>query len=126
MSDIQVGDSATLEFVVTDEDTAVALGSGDVPVLATPRAVAWAEAATCAAIAARLEPNETTVGTRIGVDHTASSHVGETVVATAIVATVDRRRAVFDVTLVNTDGRTALRGTVERLALDRARFTGAE
>ena len=48
------GDSATLEFTVTEDDTAVALGSGDLPVLATPRLLAWCEAATCAAVEAAL------------------------------------------------------------------------
>ena len=37
---------ATLTFDVTDEDTARALGSGDVEVLATPRLLAWCEATT--------------------------------------------------------------------------------
>lgn len=65
MSDIQVGDSATREFVVGDEDTATALGSGDVSVLGTPRAIAWAESVTVAAVAERLDDNETTVGSRV-------------------------------------------------------------
>ncbi len=41
--------TATLSFTVTDDDTAAALGSGSLPVLATPRLLAWCEAATCAA-----------------------------------------------------------------------------
>ena len=122
MSDIQVGDSATLEFVVGDPDTATALGSGDVAVLATPRAIAWAEAATLAAVADRLEPGETTVGSKVGVEHAAASQVGATVVATALVAEVDRRRVLFEVTLVNPDGRTAMSGTVHRVVVDREQF----
>jgi predicted thioesterase len=39
---------------VTDNDTAAALGSGDVPVLATPRLIAWMEAATVRAVTAFL------------------------------------------------------------------------
>ncbi|MFN8126549.1 MAG: hotdog domain-containing protein [Candidatus Nanopelagicales bacterium] len=122
MSDIQVGDTATLEQVVTRSDTADSLGSGDVAVLATPRAIAWAEAATCAAVADRLEPQETTVGSAIGVEHSAPTRIGETVVVTAVVAQVDRRRVLFDVTLVNPDGVTALSGTVTRVVVDRDQF----
>ncbi len=124
MSDIQVGDTATLEFVVDASDTALALGSGDVSVLATPRAIAWAEAATCAAVTERLEPAETTVGSAIGIEHRAPTQVGDVVVATAVVAEVDRSRALFDVTLVNPDGAIALTGTVTRVVVDRARFSG--
>lgn len=125
MSDIQVGDSATREFMVGDEDTATALGSGDVPVLATPRAIAWAESVTVAAVAERLEDSETTVGSRVCVEHVLASQVGETVVATALVAEVDRRRVQFEVTLVNRDGRTALSGSVQRVVVDRAGFLAA-
>jgi fluoroacetyl-CoA thioesterase len=122
MSDIQVGDTATLEQVVTQADTALAMGSGDVPVLATPRAIAWAEAATCAAVAERLQPGETTVGSAIGIEHRAPTRVGEVVVVTAVVAEFDRGRALLDVTLVNPDGAIALTGTVTRVVVDRARF----
>ena len=122
MSDIQVDDSATREFVVGDEDTATALGSGDVPVLGTPRAIAWAESVTVAAVAERLDDSETTVGSRVCVEHVLASQVGETVVATALVAEVDRRRVQFEVTLVNPDGRTALSGSVQRVVVDREQF----
>jgi len=50
---------------VTDADTAAALGSGDVPVLGTPRLVAWLEAATVRAAVGLLKPGQTTVGTAI-------------------------------------------------------------
>ena len=46
---------ATLTFTVTDADTAEAVGSGSLPVLGTPRLLAWCEAATCAAIDPTLE-----------------------------------------------------------------------
>lgn len=124
MSDIQVGDSATLEFVVGPEDTAVALGSGDVDVLATPRGIAWVEAATCAAVAERLQPGETTVGVRVVVDHVKPSRVDDTVVVTAVVALTERRRCVFDVALVNLDGSTALSGVIDRMVVDKAEFGG--
>jgi len=54
---------------VTDADTAVALGSGDVPVLGTPRLIAWMEAATVRAAAGVLDPGQTTVGTAIRIEH---------------------------------------------------------
>lgn len=122
MSDVEVGDSATCEFEVLGSDTAIAQGSGDVSVLGTPRAIAFVEAASVAAVAARLGGGETTVGSRVSVEHCAPSRVGDTVVATALVSDVKRRRITFDVTLVNPDGVTALSGTVQRVCVEREAF----
>ena len=66
---MDIGSSASLELRVTEADTAVAVGSGDLPVLGTPRLVAWLEAATCAVLAEHLTPGSTTVGTRVDVEH---------------------------------------------------------
>ena len=68
---------------MTEADTARALGSGDVDVLGTPRALALAEAATVRAAAASLTPGQTTVGTHVELDHLAPSPVGATVRAEA-------------------------------------------
>lgn len=122
MSEVEVGDSATREFQVSESDTAIAQGSGDVPVLGTPRAIAFVEAASVAAVEARLEPGETTVGSNVNVQHCSPSRVGDTVMATAVVAQVERRRITFDVTVVNPDGRTALTGTLDRIRVDRDGF----
>lgn len=122
MADINVGDRAQLQFTVTDADTAIALGSGDVHVLATPRLIAWAEATTVAAVVAALDPSETTVGMRVCVDHLAATAVGETVTATAEVIEVDRRRIEFAVDATDSDGTQALKGTITRLRVDRGRF----
>jgi predicted thioesterase len=59
-----------LAFTIEDQDTAAALGSGTLPVLGTPRLLAWCETATCAAIAPDLAEGETSVGTRVELEHT--------------------------------------------------------
>ena len=69
------GDS---ERTVSEDDTAEAVGSGSLPVLGTPRLLAWCEAATCAAVAPCLDAGQTTVGTRISIEHLAPSPVGPT------------------------------------------------
>ena len=61
---------------VTDADTAAALGSGEVPVLATPRLIAWMEAATVRAAAAFLATGQTTVGTAIRIEHRRATSPG--------------------------------------------------
>jgi fluoroacetyl-CoA thioesterase len=115
------GLTAKVELTVTDADTAQALGSGDVPVLGTPRAVALAEAATVAATTRSLSPGQTTVGVRVELDHKAATPIGRRVVAEAQLTTVEGRSLVFDV--VVREGQTvAAEGRVWRVLVDRQRF----
>jgi predicted thioesterase len=123
---MQTGDAATLEFTVTDEDTAVVLGSGDLAVLGTPRLLAWCEAATCAAVDTSLSDDQSSVGTRIQLDHTGASPVGATVAVTASVAYVDGRLVRFEVVARQRqdDGgeKVVGHGEVTRVVVDRERF----
>jgi fluoroacetyl-CoA thioesterase len=112
---------ARVELTVTDADTAQSLGSGDVPVLATPRVLMLAEAATVAATARQMPGGVTTVGTRAEVEHRAPTPVGRTVVATATLATMDGHKLIFDVTVRDGDA-TVAEVRVERALLDRQRF----
>jgi fluoroacetyl-CoA thioesterase len=121
---IQPGLRATVETTVGAADTAVAIGSGEVEVLGTPRVLALVEAATVAAVAGRLDPASTTVGSRVELDHLAPTPVGAAVRAEAVLAEVTGRRLGFTVT-VSQDGRPVARGTVVRVLVDRARFAAA-
>ncbi len=56
------GRSASLTFEVEEGDTALAIGSGDVPVLATPRVIALAERASIEAVGNALDEGTTMVG----------------------------------------------------------------
>ena len=115
------GLSARVQLTVTDADTAQALGSGDVPVLGTPRVLALAEAATVAATVARLETGMSTVGVRVELDHKAAVPVGDAVVADATLTKVDGRRLLFEIMVRN--GQTVVaQGRVERVVVDRHRF----
>jgi predicted thioesterase len=105
---------------VTAADTARAVGSGDLDVLATPVLIAWCEAATCAAL--DLAPDQTSVGIRIQIAHLAASAIGTEVTATAEVEVVDDRRARFSVSASDASGTEVARGTVERALVDRERF----
>ncbi len=87
----------TLQFTVTDDDTAVALGSGDVPVLATPRLLAWVEAATVAAATVELDPSSTSVGAEVWLRHRRPSPVGSVVEVTVTSVGEQDRGLAFDV-----------------------------
>ena len=119
--ELRPGLAARVELTVAEADTAAALGSGDVPVLGTPRVLALAEAATVAATAAALPAGSTTVGTRVELTHLAASAVGRTVVAEAILSDVDGRRLGFTVSVRDGDD-VAAHGRVERVIVDREAF----
>ena len=116
------GRRAGITMVVGMEDTAAALGSGDVPVLGTPRLLALAEAATVRAAAGVLAPGQTPVGTSVRLEHTAASPVGMRVTVTAELTAVDGRRLTFAVEAVDAHGTVAGLGTIERVVVDRAGF----
>lgn len=115
------GLAARVELTVTDADTAQALGSGDVPVLGTPRVIALAEAATVAATTRWLPSGQTTVGVRVEVDHKAASAIGRRVIVEATLTTVDGNKLGFDV-IVRDGDVVAAEGRVLRLVVDRQKF----
>jgi fluoroacetyl-CoA thioesterase len=100
---------------------AVALGSGEVPVLATPRVLALAEQATVAAVAGALEAGATTVGTRVQLDHLAPSPVGVEVEVVAVLERVTGRRLEFAMR-VSDGGRPVASGLITRVVVDTAAF----
>ena len=121
---------ASLRIVVADVDTAAAMGSGDVPVLATPRMLALAEAASMAAITPSLEPGMTSVGTWVAMEHKRASPIGAEVEVEAELTEVEGRRLVFKFIARQMrpdgapDGEDTVvgAGTVERVLVDRDRF----
>lgn len=119
------GARATIERPVESADTAAVVGSGDLPVLATPIVVALMEEAACAAIAGALPDGSTTVGIHLDVRHTAPSPVGAVIRATATLTEVDGRRLAFEVSAEHerASGVTEVaRGTHARVIVDRSTF----
>lgn len=122
-SAITTGLTTTLSFTVAAEDTAAAVGSGDLPVLGTPRVLAWLESATCAAVADALPQGSTTVGTRVSLQHLAASPVGARIAAQATVLFVDGRLLRFEVAATDVDSGTLLaHGEITRVVVDTGRF----
>jgi fluoroacetyl-CoA thioesterase len=115
----------TLAFTVDDDDTAEALGSGTLPVLGTPLLLAWCEAATCAAIEPDLGVGETSVGTRMTLEHTRGSRVGVRLEVTASRVFHDGRLHRFGVLVRETGGGPVVAtGEVTRVVVDTERFLG--
>ena len=112
-----------MRYEVTDADTAACVGSGDVPVLATPRLIAWLEAATVQAAAAFTGPGQTTVGTAVRIEHKRATKVGGTVEVSAdSPAAPAGRRLTFVVQAVDGSGRVVAAGEIDRVIVDREQF----
>jgi fluoroacetyl-CoA thioesterase len=112
---------AEVEMVVGEGDTARALRSGTVDVLATPRLIALCEEASCRAIAPALPEGSTTVGMKVRVDHLQPSAVGDRVVAEATLSRVEGRRLTFTVSASDGRGLVAV-GKVLRIVVNLERF----
>ena len=106
---------------MTDAVTAIAMGSGDMPVLATPAMMALMENAAMLAVAPHLPEGCTTVGGHISASHLKPTPVGETVTATATVIRVEGKKIEFK--LKARCGDTLLgEGTHLRFIVDREKF----
>ncbi len=112
-----------MQHRVTDDDTAIAVGSGDVPVLATPRLIAWMEAATVAAAEEYLQPGQTSVGTTIGIEHDRATPVGGVIDVVAETEEGPVERVItFVVEASDGTGEVVASGEIERTVVDREHF----
>lgn len=111
-----------MRYQVTEADTASALGSGDVPVLATPRLIAWLEAATVQSAAPLLRTSQTTVGTAVRVDHRRATRVGGWVEVSAEPSATAGDRLTFSVRATDDSGKLVAEGEIDRAVVDREQF----
>ena len=118
------GLSHTSHLVVSQSDSALYQGSGDMEVLATPRLVALMENAAMLAVAPALAPGETSVGGQISVAHLKPSAVGTEVSATAVLTQVEGRKLTFTLSASEGDKRIG-EGTHIRFIVNREKFLGS-
>lgn len=118
---LQPGLSGAAQTVVTSGNTALALGSGQVSVFATPALVALLEQAAVDALSTALASGQTSVGVRIDVQHLAATPPGMTVRAQATLLAIDGRRLSFAVT-AHDDAEQVAQGVHERVIVDKQRF----
>jgi fluoroacetyl-CoA thioesterase len=118
---VTIGVCGQASLVVTESDTALALGTGEVAVLATPRLVQLCEQATLVALGPRLAHGKTTVVLRIEFTHLSPVSVGSEVVATATLERSEGRRLLFSTTVTDACGLVAA-GKVTRVLVETAPF----
>ena len=118
---LEVGLKHTSELIVSDVLTAIQMGSGDMPVLATPAMMALMENAAMLAVADELPEGCTTVGGHIESSHLKPSKIGDKVTATAEVTKVDGKKIEFKVSAYFGEALLG-EGTHLRFIVDRKRF----
>ena len=121
MRTVTVGSRRQVAIPTTVAHTASAAGNPGVHVVSTTSLILFLEMAAHELIVPAFEPGEGSVGTKVDIEHLAACKAGATVVAEAIVATVDGRRIVFDVAARAGD-RLLMRGRHERVIVDLDRF----
>ena len=115
---MKTGDTYTLKYVVTDTDTAEAIGSGGLPVYATPAMICLMEKT---AYLAAAEAGLQTVGTKVNISHLRACKAGTAVECTAEVTEVEGRRIMFSVKVSDNNGLIG-EGMHERFSIDPERF----
>jgi fluoroacetyl-CoA thioesterase len=101
---LEPGLGGKASLVVSDSDTAREMGSGSVPVLATPRLIALCEEASCRALDGVFDESKTSVGVRVQFDHLAPVRPGTEVTAEAVLERVEGRRLTFTVSASDAAG----------------------
>ena len=121
MDALSIGLKGLAETLVTEENTAAAMGSGLLPVYATPAMLALMEKAAADSVQPFLPEGQGTVGTRLSVSHLAATPIGLTVRAESELIAVDRRKLRFSVRAWAGDELIG-EGEHERFIIDNARF----
>jgi putative PIN family toxin of toxin-antitoxin system len=121
MSTIPLGAQGSAQVTVTEAHTAQTMGSGSLPVFATPAMIALMEAAAVNALASHLNADETSVGIALSITHTAATGLGAEVQASAEVVSVEGRQIGFQV-VAQDSNRIIGEGTHQRVVVNRQRF----
>ena len=118
---MQPGLTGRAQTTVIESNTAAAMGSGLLPVFATPAMIALMEQAAVNACQDALDEGCGTVGTHLDVSHDAASPLGMTIRAEATLISVDGRKLTFAVQAFDDAGKIGS-GTHERFIITNDRF----
>ena len=118
---LEIGIKHTKSEMVEEKNTAGALGSGLLPVYATPAMILLLEATCAEAVAPLLDEGNTTVGTKLDIEHVAATPIGLEVTCNCELFEIDRRRLAFKVEITDKAGVIG-RGTHERFIVAGEKF----
>ncbi len=113
----------TQSTIVTLSATAQEMGSGSLPVYATPALVAFMENTACQLIdTLMLDDGYTTVGTRMDIQHLKASAVGENITCTATLSAQEGRKYTFSIEAYNQKGICIAKALHERFCVNSEHF----
>lgn len=118
---LAIGQHSTRSLTVTMADTALAMHSGSLAVLATPRLIALCEETACELIATSLVAGQTTVGTHIDLNHQAPTPIGGIVTVTCTLTAQSVHHFSFDLVVKDAKRQVAI-GQHERVKVDATAF----
>lgn len=118
---MKIGQTYTSQLLVEERHLAINVGSGDLPVLATPVMVMLMENAAMKSVADTIAGDETTVGAQVSVSHLRPTPLADTVNATATLVEIDGRKLTFRVIAEDSKGLVG-EGTHVRYIVNRERF----
>ena len=118
---LKVGEKKSVTMTVTENDTALAMKSGNLKVLATPRLVGLIEEAASTLVENFLSADYTSVGTNLNVNHVAPTPIGSTVRADVELVEIDGRKLTFRVSAAD-DAKEIFNGSHERFIVNREKF----
>ena len=118
---MEKGIKNTKTITVTTDKTAEAMGSGTLPVFATPAMVALMENTAAESVEALLPEGSTSVGTLINVKHLAVDPVGAEVTCESELVEIDGRKLTFEIKVFDREGVVG-EAYHERFVIDKARF----
>lgn len=118
---MKIGQTYTSQLLVEERHLAINVGSGDLPVLATPVMVMLMENAAMKSVADTIADDETTVGAQVSVSHLRPTPLADTVNATATLVEIDGRKLTFRVIAEDSKGLVG-EGTHVRYIVNCERF----
>ena len=121
MDELKIGMEYTVSAKVTESNTALAMQSGTLQVLATPSVSALMEKAAWQLIQPFLDEGITTVGTMIFIEHVSASPIGADITAKAVLSEADGRKFCFDIFAYDNKGLIA-QGKHERFSVKTEKF----
>ena len=118
---LKEGITGEAETTVSEDNTAIKMGSGTLPVFATPAMVATVEKAAWSSVAGELEEGQSTVGTAMSLSHESATPVGLKITAKTTLTAIDRRKLTFSWEAYDEAGIIG-RGTPARFIVDNEKF----
>ena len=118
---LTIGIKGREEVMVTEENTAKAMGSGTLDVFATPAMTALMEMTAWKSVAPFLEDGDGTVGTLLQITHDAPTPLGMQDICESALLEIDGRRLVFHVAAFDAKGKIG-EGRHERFVINNERF----